>query len=331
MVLTQRFGVEWDQTNTTGCKAHLCSCNELIKKVYFLKTHKTASSTFQNILFRYGERYNLKIGMPTNKSRSIFDGVGKFSNMLGFPESFKKEFLNTFHGLINEPDIICLHHVLEKNEISRVFPNNLKENLIKLTIVRDPLHQTISGLYYFGWVGNSRQIPKNVILLRALEEQKKKYYSKIMKEIKQHSQPLKRSELFRNSQLNDMGIFRPEELTLDQLQKEVDSMVKYFDLILIADYFDESLVLLKEILCVDYEELAYTKKLSQHSHRMVCNDGCAEVVQKWNKEDVYAYRIFNETFWRKIEQFGIERMQEELIKLRKARNKFNDSKKLHIQ
>ena len=38
--------------------------------IFFMKTHKTASSTIQNILFRYGLRYGLRIGMPVKGFKS---------------------------------------------------------------------------------------------------------------------------------------------------------------------------------------------------------------------------------------------------------------------
>ena len=38
----------------------------LITKITFLKTHKTASSTFQNVLLRFGEKRNLTFALPKN-------------------------------------------------------------------------------------------------------------------------------------------------------------------------------------------------------------------------------------------------------------------------
>ena len=36
----------------------------LITKIIFLKTHKTASSTLQNVLLRFGEKRNLTVALP---------------------------------------------------------------------------------------------------------------------------------------------------------------------------------------------------------------------------------------------------------------------------
>ena len=38
----------------------------VITKITFLKTHKTASSTLQNVLLRFGEKRNLTFALPKN-------------------------------------------------------------------------------------------------------------------------------------------------------------------------------------------------------------------------------------------------------------------------
>ena len=43
-----------------------CDASDAVTKIVFLKTHKTASSTVQNILFRFGEKMNLNFALPAN-------------------------------------------------------------------------------------------------------------------------------------------------------------------------------------------------------------------------------------------------------------------------
>ena len=38
----------------------------VVTKITFLKTHKTASSTLQNVLLRFGEKRNLTFALPKN-------------------------------------------------------------------------------------------------------------------------------------------------------------------------------------------------------------------------------------------------------------------------
>ena len=43
-----------------------CDASDIVTKIVFLKTHKTASSTLQNILFRFGEKMDLQFALPSN-------------------------------------------------------------------------------------------------------------------------------------------------------------------------------------------------------------------------------------------------------------------------
>ena len=58
-----------------------CSQEE---NIVFLKTHKTASSTIQNIFFRYGLKNSLRFALPEK---------GWKSHLLGYPSPFQRSFL----------------------------------------------------------------------------------------------------------------------------------------------------------------------------------------------------------------------------------------------
>ena len=52
------------------------------RKVVFLKTHKTASSTLQNVFFRFGDKYGLNFALPKGNG-------AKFN----YPKPIKPEFI----------------------------------------------------------------------------------------------------------------------------------------------------------------------------------------------------------------------------------------------
>ena len=52
------------------------------RKVIFLKTHKTASSTLQNVFFRFGDKYGLNFALPKSNG-------AKFN----YPKPIKPEFI----------------------------------------------------------------------------------------------------------------------------------------------------------------------------------------------------------------------------------------------
>ncbi|XP_077866697.1 galactose-3-O-sulfotransferase 2-like, partial [Saccoglossus kowalevskii] len=70
--------MEWRKL-TTSLHQHLClpKCN-----IVFLKTHKSGSSTIQNILLRFAEKNNLTIALPPKKMYQ-----------LGYPRLFQREYV----------------------------------------------------------------------------------------------------------------------------------------------------------------------------------------------------------------------------------------------
>ena len=75
--------------------------------------------------------------------------------------------------------------------------------------------------------------------------------------------------------------------------------------VLITDYFDESMVLLKEELCWETEDISYLKSNSRNTQdsqsvRNWLGEEYAKKLLEWNKADWKLYRHFNETFTQKV-------------------------------
>lgn len=76
--------------------------------IYFLKTHKTASSTILNILYRYGESRNLTFALPLNRHSQLF-----------YPHFFASHFVEGVSSRsVKEFNIMCNHMRFRKSEVS---------------------------------------------------------------------------------------------------------------------------------------------------------------------------------------------------------------------
>ena len=82
------------------------------QKVVFLKTHKTASSTVQNILFRYGDKNGLNFALPKNNG-------ARFS----YPNKLQPGLIKPLENEQDEIDILCNHAVANKN-MRQIIPGN---------------------------------------------------------------------------------------------------------------------------------------------------------------------------------------------------------------
>lgn len=104
-------------TSTISLKKSLKSLNNFVytdttcqpkSHIFFLKTHKTASSTILNILYRYGESRNFTFALPLNKHSQLF-----------YPYFFASHFVEGVSSRsVKEFNIMCNHMRFRKSEVS---------------------------------------------------------------------------------------------------------------------------------------------------------------------------------------------------------------------
>ena len=75
---------------------------------------------------------------------------------------------------------------------------------------------------------------------------------------------------------------------------------------LIAEYFDESLLLVRKLMCWSFSDILYIKQnaRSKSNGTLQLLESVKEKIRKWKAADVILYRHFNETFWKKNKQYG---------------------------
>ncbi|KAI3383265.1 hypothetical protein SNEBB_010493 [Seison nebaliae] len=278
-------------------KTILLSENRGYKRIYFLKTHKTASSTLQSIFFRYVNKHRMLLALPANSG-----------HMFNYPFAFKKDTVLPIKIEDKSYDGIILHHVRRRDEINKIlgYPNS---NIIRVTTVRNPIDQFISSFYYYRLDSNFQpNLSDDENLMDILKSFKARSGVKSRATL---------SSVRRNHQLFDMGYGSIHDHS-HFLKKIVNEIEKYFDLIIISEYFDVSLVLLKHLMDCSYEDLVYGIKL-KNSKPKPWPSKHLELAKFLNREDTFAYVQFNKTFWNKVDEFGKERMKIELEKLKETR------------
>ncbi|XP_069972077.1 galactose-3-O-sulfotransferase 3 [Penaeus vannamei] len=92
-----------------------------------------------------------------------------------------------------------------------------------------------------------------------------------------------------------------------------------FDLVMVAERFDESLVLLKHLMCWNTEDVVYLKaKIRKPTYRAKLSEAQKERLRQLNRQDVILYKFFRAIFEERVKAFGEERMQREVEELRHA-------------
>ncbi|GCB84566.1 hypothetical protein scyTo_0025113 [Scyliorhinus torazame] len=92
-----------------------------------------------------------------------------------------------------------------------------------------------------------------------------------------------------------------------------------FSLVMVAEHFDESLVLLRRLLAWEPEDLTYVRlnARSQASRARLAGD-LPDKARGWNWLDTRLYRHFNASLWAKLQALGPRCVRRELGLLRQA-------------
>jgi len=252
--------------------------------IVFAKTHKTGGTTVTNMLLRHAEKHQLSVGLPIEHRWEL----------AGYPADFDSRLVSP---QLPKYNIMCHHMRFNKPQVSKL----VSQAAQYLTILRDPV-TNFESLYGFfkdypfpEWQGQNRSMDE---FFNAPE----KYYNK--------STPW----YFRakNYMSFDLG-FDHESAELGYIQHVIREMEDTYKLVMITDRYEESMILLKDMLCLDYEDIIYLPlKVRTDTDRKRVSSETAAKVKRWNRLDTAIYEYFSKRFDELTVSYGQARMQEEV-------------------
>lgn len=108
----------------------------------------------------------------------------------------------------------------------------------------------------------------------------------------------------RNSQINDLGYNMKYIEDKEKLSKYISKLAREFDVVLITEHFDESLLLMKKELCWDIEDILYFPKNIRFKKSEPLPPEIQTSIREWNFADLQLFEHFNRTLWTKIRRHG---------------------------
>ena len=124
-------------------------------------------------------------------------------------------------------------------------------------------------------------------------------------------------QIGQDQMLWDLGLDDVENEEL--VRQKIEEVEKSFDLVMIAEQFDESLVLMRETLCWDFEDLSSLKLNGRkEGSKKRMNETTREHLKTYLKSDYMLYNHFYRIFKNKSKQLGQERIVSELDNLSKV-------------
>ena len=184
-------------------------------------------STLQNILLRYGYKNGLTFAIPIKNWMFSFDELFNANMVTRYDWNPDNQFdMMAFHSLWNGP------------QVDLVIPKPSK----RITLLRDPVDTFESGFVYMG-------------LAKSLKMNINEYAQWVEKKHFPMRKP--RSWFDKDELLWDLGADVSQLEKNEYLRDRIEVYENEFDLVLIAERFDESLVLLQDLLCWDTEDVTY--------------------------------------------------------------------------
>ena len=222
--------------------------DELIKRpihhIAFLKVHKAASSTAQNIFLRYGWNRNLTFVLPPVKNPS------GHPNIISLTESLtNSNILPPPNG--HQFDILCNHVLYNRKTFKQFMPNDT----VFIGIIREPYDLFKSTLNYM----NPAYIFKRI---------KSRYPVSTFLRNPSIYEPKRLEDSWTNNRMSIEYGF-PKKLFEKYNQTEIDTYLNKlnteFKVILIAEYMEESVIIMRRFLNWKTSDIIYLDQNIAHN------------------------------------------------------------------
>ncbi|XP_063956865.1 galactosylceramide sulfotransferase-like isoform X1 [Lytechinus pictus] len=264
----------------------------------FVKTHKTGGTTLASILNRFGYNHRLSFLFNRGDKKHGHFRLSKLAKKK--PRSFLPPLC------VATGDYTHYRNYSMMTAHLRFLPNleNLKRFMKPdckyVSILREPSAQWESAFSFFG-AASSMHISKSgrgntSVANIATFLSKPEYYWNSARggNAKFYS---RNGQLFEFTE--DGAIHRYEDIVNDTIQQ----LDVHLDLVLITEHFDESLILLKNLMHWTFKDILYVKKNARARTSNITEEQ-RQQIREWNSADVSLYSHFNRTLWRKIEEGG---------------------------
>ena len=264
--------------------------------IVFLKVHKAASSTLQNVFQRYALENNLNLLMPTSTYGVHINESGTdISKHSLVPASGKNRFMY---------DILCQHIVFDKKIISNFFP----EDTVYVGVIREPFSQFVSAFKYYSQVWREKD------LVLEIHENPDDPIAGFLDNLDYHSMMDPRSSKWNNRISVDFGFpvtnFEAAKRNVSLIQEFIKDIESKFTIILVSELFEESMVMLRRLLGWSTKDIISLHKNTASQHRKgdsgwAGNNNVSESLmakfKTWAPIDLAFYSHFNGLFQERLQ------------------------------
>ncbi|XP_078607334.1 galactose-3-O-sulfotransferase 3-like [Branchiostoma floridae x Branchiostoma japonicum] len=303
--LLGHFG-SWKRTQELGSQGtrNFATC-EPRTDIAFIKTHKTGGTTVMQILHRFGYLHNSSFLIPHHNINDLYPYGLLYPQLYLRPIQHGHGIL-TYHTVYNRPAIV----------------KHLSENSTFFTILREPLSHLKSTFSYYrlSRLMDDYESAEMEAMIKFLEDPGR-YDTKFNTQ-----NPGRPISFTRNPMALELG-FPVQKLrnitgnpSSEDIKDFLETISGELDLVMILEYFEESLVLLRRLMCWDLQDILYLKYNSYEYGNVTVPPVLMDRHKQWDTVDYALYDHFNKTLWGKIQKEGND-FREELHHFRDIEHK----------
>ncbi|XP_078620238.1 galactosylceramide sulfotransferase-like [Branchiostoma floridae x Branchiostoma japonicum] len=276
------------------------SCHPRSKFV-FIKTHKTGSCTAVNIFQRYAISHHLSVLMPTG------------GNLLSWPFPPAEE--DYVHTPDEQYDVLLSHMVYNKTWLRTKFP----ANTAYISILREPSSHLRSAMNYYSLPELLKIESKNPVQTFLQDPWKYKDLSEAYFDFCNVTW-----DGTRNFLSFDLGYPTEGAEDKERARRYISELEADFTLVLLLEHLDESLVLLRRLMCWEVRDVLYdieakNNRTYPYKSYIPTAEELANL-RRWKAVDYLLYDTFNASLWRRIAAQGPD-FYEELHYFREVRKR----------
>lgn len=282
------------------------------QRLFFLKTHKTGSSTLQAIFFRKALASGKSVMLPREDGKHTFEYPTPFAGYLSDDKCYTQKKCH----------FLSSHTVFGPKALT-AFP---KEETSYISVVRGVDTGMYRSLFRYchNGVDAYKDLPNNIEGFAQFAADPWKFYNET------YETPKNKRDLLwffgRNAVMYDLGFpefsdSRESAESEERINEVVRIIMERFDFMILTDKMDESLVLMADMLCWSLDDIIEFRQNIElnKDDTSIITDQMMENLRKFNKADHALYLASVKRFEELKEAFGAQRLKDQvdLLKLKR--------------
>jgi hypothetical protein len=267
--------------------------------VLFIKTHKTGSYTIQKLFLRYADSHGLIVA---EKQQGMDDDV--FRNTSVIDPHLVMQKLNKSYSMS-----------VQRFAYVPVLRELLPPDAATVTIIREPVSR-FKSLYNYVQLGDNGG--RHYMTLSEFADIAIRW----LNDRRDEPNFLKlRGNMGRNQMSADLGMSKADFEDEAKITRFIRKIDREFDLVVIMEKMDESLILLKHLLCWSLRDVVVFRQNARSSRKDdVLRPHQDDALRMINHADLLLYQYFTKKHEESVKRFGRNRMQREVEELKAMTN-----------